>query len=53
MSSDTMWVIGNGQNIDFWSHRRTSQTLVLAVQIPSHFQVNLKAKVAYFIHLGH
>lgn len=44
------WLIGNGENIKFWTDNWCGKKLIDIVQLPFNLQRNLQAKLSDFIH---
>lgn len=49
ISSNSSWLVGNGEMINFWLDPWCGEPLVLALDIPYHLHPYLKAKVTHFI----
>jgi ribonuclease HI len=45
----TRWIIGNGNNINFWTHNWSGTPIVDFLQIPQHLHPHLHSKVADLI----
>ncbi|CAJ2637186.1 unnamed protein product [Trifolium pratense] len=49
IAQNTRWLVGNGNNINFWLHNWSGVQLVNFLQIPQHLHHFLHAKVSDFI----
>jgi hypothetical protein len=49
LMDNTSWLLGRGDNINFWLDEWCGQPLVHTLQIPSHLHQNITAKVEDFI----